>query len=871
MGKIIYYTSIGYNGYANAARGYIYDLIENKENVYVRPFTDDKITENTEYSNYFENKTHIISCINKLFCLKSVDKIILHYEPIYWEKMLDEISAYCSKSNIIIGRTVWDFEEVPKNWVEAINNSKINILSVPSTWCKKIFKDNGVTKEIIVEPHILPKIPYTKTSSFLKNSILYSPVKINNIETLLNSSYKYLTVSSNCFRKNLYNLVLGYVATFQFINNTLLILKLLGDENSKEIVNNFIKSIITEQQKLDNNKLFPPILVISDNISYDEIQNIYDISDVYISLSMGEGFNLGAYEMYTRNKFIIAPFHTGMMDYLTGYKKAYTINYFNDINVYVNKKNPSIKGKAPVIKHYLGKLLESYSDLINVHADISADIEGSFFNYYKTAYNTKVYSALFTNSITYQKNKNFINDDILYFNKNQSNAKLNVFYIKLNVINPVTISIAHTTDLVNLLDVNKIEINTPGTYILRIYEKNSAILIIKFNSNKKKTPLLSILDLYAVCDDVFYELKIKLDTEKENSADNFDVIYTGAYGENIINISDNKFIKSDTTYERKLNMGNQLSFYCHRSGWDYVIKNMSIFSINDKNKTYFDGFLENTFAWRKFESIRRHKIPYPTKWCGFMHNPPNTLPWFSDNNAFCNSILCDSFFKESLQNCKGIFTLSKYHADFIKNYIPEIPVEWFYHPTEIPELKFNYEAFLANKEKKVITIGWWLRKLNYIYLLRANGYVKMRLLPNNRSRESIFRLEKIENELYNLHITNQDRSTVKLVEFVSNDDYDKLLSENIVYLELYDSSANNLIIECMARGTPILINKLPAIVEYLGENYPLYVNSIEEADAKLQDFDLLNKAHNYLLNEQYKIKIENFIEKFYNSKIYKNL
>ena len=75
---------------------------------------------------------------------------------------------------------------------------------------------------------------------------------------------------------------------------------------------------------------------------------------------------------------------------------------------------------------------------------------------------------------------------------------------------------------------------------------------------------------------------------------------------------------------------------------------------------------------------------------------------------------------------------------------------------------------------------------------------------------------------------------------------DLLLSENIAFVELYDASANNAVIECVARATPLLVNPLPAVVEYLGTGYPLYFSSLVEAADKAMDLALLHDAHRYL-------------------------
>ncbi|GAG25573.1 unnamed protein product, partial [marine sediment metagenome] len=79
--------------------------------------------------------------------------------------------------------------------------------------------------------------------------------------------------------------------------------------------------------------------------------------------------------------------------------------------------------------------------------------------------------------------------------------------------------------------------------------------------------------------------------------------------------------------------------------------------------------------------------------------------------------------------------------------------------------------------------------------------------------------------------------------------------------------------ECIVRNTPILINPIEAIVEYLGEDYPFYFNSLEEAAQKAENFDLVYKAHRYLIDHPIKKKLtgEYFRESFINSSIYRSL
>ena len=104
-------------------------------------------------------------------------------------------------------------------------------------------------------------------------------------------------------------------------------------------------------------------------------------------------------------------------------------------------------------------------------------------------------------------------------------------------------------------------------------------------------------------------------------------------------------------------------------------------------------------------------------------------------------------------------------------------------------------------------------------------------------------------------------------------EYDELLSKNILFVDLYDSSANNCIIEAMIRGTPILLNPLSAVIEYLGKDYPFYFSNLFEASEKLKNIKLIKETHSYLVDSgvSNKIKGETFMKTLQEGNIWKSL
>jgi hypothetical protein len=69
------------------------------------------------------------------------------------------------------------------------------------------------------------------------------------------------------------------------------------------------------------------------------------------------------------------------------------------------------------------------------------------------------------------------------------------------------------------------------------------------------------------------------------------------------------------------------------------------------------------------------------------------------------------------------------------------------------------------------------------------------------------------------------------------------------------------VLECIVRKTPIVVNKLPGVVDYLGENYPLYFSELEDVPALLTEEKLL-EAHEYLKTmDCADVEIDYFIKK----------
>lgn len=114
-------------------------------------------------------------------------------------------------------------------------------------------------------------------------------------------------------------------------------------------------------------------------------------------------------------------------------------------------------------------------------------------------------------------------------------------------------------------------------------------------------------------------------------------------------------------------------------------------------------------------------------------------------------------------------------------------------------------------------------------------------------------------------------NSVILIPTVSDSEYDALLSQNIVFLKLWDAAAVNTLIECVVRNTPVVVNPLPAVQEVLGANYPLYYYNLKDVPSLLSLANI-QKAYDYLSSMDKTFLTANyFLQSLETSNIYNSL
>lgn len=347
----------------------------------------------------------------------------------------------------------------------------------------------------------------------------------------------------------------------------------------------------------------------------------------------------------------------------------------------------------------------------------------------------------------------------------------------------------------------------------------------------------------------------------------------------------------------------------HRRRWNYVYDHLKRYH-NKHSDLQLDLYVDRTFHW-DCEALKQAKvIPYTRPWIGFIHHPFDTN--FSSYNS--TRLIANQDFIQSLKYCKSLFVLSNYLRDqlleaFIQHRIHDVPIHALVHPIETNVLQFSYSRWLNNPEPQMIHIGGWMRNVLRFYQLEIPKTVKMstckwwsskeqsiqkcilksihqsRYIPSDdfqtQLHSFLFNLDQVGKEIHSiqnkwyLQLYKQISDwlvSVRLIEQASTETFDKLLSQNIVFIYVIDASVINTLLECIARNTPIIINNHPAVTELLGADYPLYIQdkcTVAEMNHRihmlLSNPKTILKAHRYLCKlDKKKYHINTFIQQFVN-------
>lgn len=266
----------------------------------------------------------------------------------------------------------------------------------------------------------------------------------------------------------------------------------------------------------------------------------------------------------------------------------------------------------------------------------------------------------------------------------------------------------------------------------------------------------------------------------------------------------------------KLRMDRQYTWDHHRHGWGFVTDLIQRSYCSDAGTLFVNAV----------EDQLQYDGALNEPWVGIVHQvPKTTIPFFPDLERLLNM----PEWLESKPYCLGLWTLCDYTRQYLLNAGVGVPVEVLPYPSPDTMPQFDWGRFKARGRPRLLHIGEFLRDYQAFFDLHASGWDKVFLIPEGWPQKKP---------------GLQLNDSVTLIDPVDNETYDQMITESVVYVRLFDAPANTLVIECLATATPICVNPIGGVVEYLGPNYPLYADG--NIASLLANESNLKAAHAYL-------------------------
>lgn len=296
--KGIKYTApmLDNSGYAQASRGNIMALHKLGIPLTLNPLSFEQIHPDLGESG---------KIINSLISNNIEYNInIIHTTPEFWNKHREE-------GKLNIGYTIWETSKLHPDWPKFINKN-VDALMVGCEWNVKVFKDSGVTVPIFSVPHGIGKHE-------IENIV---PFEVEGVDK---STYMFYSIFQWTERKHPIALIKAYWHAFQNKENVALVLKTYRSDYS-DAEKDAIRTTIRRLKMITVMDNHPPIYLILNMLTNDEILGLHSRGDCYVSLDRGEGFGLSPFTAGAFGKPIIVTGFGGSTEYAKP-DNSYLVDY----------------------------------------------------------------------------------------------------------------------------------------------------------------------------------------------------------------------------------------------------------------------------------------------------------------------------------------------------------------------------------------------------------------------------------------------------------------------------------------------------------------------------------------------------------------
>jgi len=285
------------SGYAEAARNYILALHSLGVPITITPVS-------------FEQGSAEIDKEDEII-LKSLVNKSIDYNIVLIHLTVEHYQRFIESDKINIGYSIWETHRISDEWVNWINSS-MDLIFTASDWGVDVYKKSGVYKPIIKIPHCIN----------IKN---YEDVEAYKVSGVPEDAYKFYAIFQFIERKNPVALLKAYWSAFQNNENVALIIKTYRanfSEDEKKAIRTMIRRI-KDTMVFDN---FPPVYLILDKLSRNEILGLHNYCDCLVHTDRGEGWGLSPFTAGAMGNPIIVTGWGGITEYAKSYN-SYLVDY----------------------------------------------------------------------------------------------------------------------------------------------------------------------------------------------------------------------------------------------------------------------------------------------------------------------------------------------------------------------------------------------------------------------------------------------------------------------------------------------------------------------------------------------------------------
>jgi len=206
---------------------------------------------------------------------------------------------FIDPSKVNINWFFWECQEgIHPLWADCLQKFDAIITSCESA--KQCLISSGIQTPIYVVP---VNMEFNK----------YIPKEKPNLD----DTYNFYSIFQWQERKNPFGLLKAYFRAFSDKDNVMLVLKtyltrMQNDLNQQDMIKNYLNGL---KQTMQFNKGFPKVYLITDVLSDEEIENMHNELDCYVSMDRGEGWSLPCENAMLAGNPVIIPKHTSYLDY----------------------------------------------------------------------------------------------------------------------------------------------------------------------------------------------------------------------------------------------------------------------------------------------------------------------------------------------------------------------------------------------------------------------------------------------------------------------------------------------------------------------------------------------------------------------------